>query len=321
LAISVSVGLAPVSAEHSSVQTLIHSAEQASRLARAEGSNNIHVYQSGDQHLEDVRINTRWAMKLRQALREDQLVLYAQPILASGQEHALPTRFEVLVRMIDEGRLVSPAEFLPAIEKHGLATDLDRWVVENTLNYLGALPDEVRARAERVSINLSGHSLDSQAFREFVIRRLRRATVPPQIICFEITETAAVVHMDGAVEFINALQDYGVTFALDDFGAGVSSFGYLRSLPVDCLKVDGQFVRHIDASPFDRGIVSAINEIAHAMGMETVAEFVENASLVQQLASIGVDYLQGHHIGAPQPLAFYLGVDDAMSRAAESSGR
>jgi Amt family ammonium transporter len=305
LTISASIGLSLVSPDHTSVLAVIHGAEHACKLARSEGSNHIRSYHSGDAQLEDVRANMRWAMKLKQALREDALLLYAQPIVASANRDQ-PRRFEVLVRMRDEGRIVSPGMFLPAIEKHGLATELDRWVVDHTLDYLAALPEDVRSRTERVSVNLSGHSLGSRKFRDYVIDRMQHAPVGPGLVCFEITETAAVVHLDRAVEFIRALRALGVTFALDDFGSGVSSFGYLRSLPVDCLKVDGQFVRHIDTSPLDRGIVTAIHQIAHVMGMETVAEFVENENAVTELCRIGVDYLQGYHLGRPGPLDDYL---------------
>ena len=306
LTVSISIGLSPVKPEHTSVLSLIHGAEHACKLARTEGSNHIRTFHAGDEQLDDVRANMRWAMKLKQALREDALVLYAQPIVACAAEPGPASRFEVLVRMLDDGKIVSPGMFLPAIEKHGLATELDRWVLDHTLSYLAGLPDSVRANAERISINLSGHSLGSRKFRDYAIARVREGGVAASMVCFEITETAAVVHLDHAMEFIHALKDLGVSFALDDFGSGVSSFGYLRSLPVDCLKVDGQFVRHIDASALDRGIVTAINQIAHVMGMETVAEFVENEQTVVELRNIGVDYLQGYHLGRPCPLDDYL---------------
>jgi Amt family ammonium transporter len=151
------------------------------------------------------------------------------------------------------------------------------------------------------------------------VQRVRHAPVDASLIGFEITETAAVVHMDNALTFIRSLQELGVSFALDDFGAGLSSFGYLRSLPVDTLKVDGQFVRNLANSALDRGIVAAINQIAHVMGMETVAEFVEDEPTVQQLDHIGIDYLQGYHLGRPQPLEHYLSaVDPATAHGVPS---
>lgn len=306
LTVSVSMGLTEIGASHTSVLALIHAAEHACKLARADGSNQVRAYRSEDEHLDDVRANMRWAMKLKQALREDGLVLYAQPIVACSNPHQAPRRFEVLVRMLDEGRVVSPGMFLDAMEKHGLATELDRWVVAHTIDYLAALPDDVRAGTDRISINLSGYSMGSPSFLDFVVGRLRQTPVSASLICFEITETAAVVHLDQAVAFIRTLQDLGVTFALDDFGSGVSSFGYLRSLPVNCLKIDGQFVRNITGSALDRGIVAAVNYIAHTLGMETVAEFVEDGDIAEQLGEIGVDYLQGYHVGRPQPLDTYL---------------
>jgi Amt family ammonium transporter len=316
LTVSVSVGLTPVAPNHTSVLALIHGAEHACKLARAEGSNQIRVYRSEDQQLDDVRANMRWAMKLKQALRADSLELYAQPIVACREGREAPRRFEVLVRMIDEGRVISPAMFLGAVEKHGLATELDRWVVEHTIASLAALPEPVLARTDKININLSGYSLGNASFRDFFIQCLHNASLAPSLICLEITETAALVHMDQAVTFIRSLQELGVTFALDDFGTGVSSFAYLRSLPVDCLKVDGQFVRNIESSALDRGIVTAINHIAHIMGMETVAEFVEDENIALALGDIGVDFLQGYHIGRPQPLATYLGKADVTAARA-----
>lgn len=306
LSVSVSLGVVPVTREQHSVLALIHGAEHACRLARSDGTNQIRVYRPEDTVLDDVRANMRWAMKLKQALREDQLLLYAQPIVSCRDSSAPPRRFEILVRMLDEGQVVPPNVFLGAVEKHGLAMELDRWVVRHALDFLASLPERLRERTERVCINLSGHSLGSPAFREFVIDRLRVSGLPPSLICLEITETAAVVKLDQAVEFIRALRPLGVTFALDDFGTGVSSFGYLRSLPVDYLKVDGQFVRQIHGSPLDRGIVAAISQIARIMGMETVAEFVEDERAVAVLDAIGVDYLQGYHVGRPAPLATFF---------------
>ena len=306
LSVSVSLGLAAVTREQHSVLSLIHGAEHACRVARSEGSNQIRVFRSQDTQLDDVRANMRWAMKLRQALREDQLVLYAQPIVSCRDSAGPPRRFEILVRMLDDGRVVPPGLFLGAVEKHGLAMQLDRWVVQHTIDYLTSLPQRLRDGIERICINLSGHSVGSASFRQFVTDCLRQSGLPPSLICLEITETAAVVKLDQAVAFMRALQPLGVTFALDDFGSGVSSFGYLRSLPVNCLKVDGQFVRHIRGSALDRGIVAAINQIAHIMGMETVAEFVEDEQAVAALAAIGVDYLQGYHIGRPAPLTTFF---------------
>lgn len=315
LTVSVSVGLTPITSSHSSVLALIHGAEHACKLARAEGNNQIRAFRAEDHQLDDLRSNMRWAMKLKQALREDNLLLYAQPIVACRAELEPPRRFEVLVRMLDEDRVVSPGLFLEAVEKHGLATELDRWVVDHTIDYLAALPAPLCERIENVSINLSGYSLGSHSFREYVANRLEKSPISPTLLRFEITETAAVVHLDRAVAFIRALQDLGVTFALDDFGSGVSSFGYLRSLPVNCLKVDGQFVRNVQTSALDHGIVTAINQIAHIMGMETVAEFVEDQSIVAALGHIGVDFLQGFHLGRPQPLDDYLGASAAAAEA------
>jgi EAL domain-containing protein (putative c-di-GMP-specific phosphodiesterase class I) len=205
--------------------------------------------------------------------------------------------YEVLLRMIDEhGRLLPPAQFIPAAERYGLMGEVDRWVVREGFRHLTGLP------GIELSINLSGLSLQDDGFAAFVHREMRAQAIDPTRICFEITETAAISNLGRALTFMREMKAQGFRFALDDFGSGMSSFSYLKNLPVDYLKIDGAFVRDIVTDPIDRAFVEAINRIGQVMGKETIAEFVENDAILRELAQIGVNYAQGYGIARPLPL-------------------
>ena len=211
--------------------------------------------------------------------------------------------FEILLRMEDEnGRLIAPGAFLPAAERYNLATRLDLWVIEHTFSWLERHPATL-ARLQLCSINLSGASLGDERVRELVLGRLDDSAVRPDQLCFEITETAAIGHLAGAKHFIESLGAKGCRFALDDFGTGLSSFGYLKTLPVDFVKIDGVFVREILTDDIDLAMVRSINEIGHIMGKQTIAEHAESAAAVQKLREIGVDFVQGYAVGKPAPLS------------------
>ena len=214
-------------------------------------------------------------------------------------------RFELLLRLEDEdGRLVPPGAFLPAAERYNLAAGIDRWVVRTGLRWL-ADHLERGGELERCFINLSGQSLGNEHFLEFVTDQIAKTGVPPTSICFEITETTAIANMRHATAFMAALRRLGCRFALDDFGSGLSSFAYLRTLPVDYLKIDGLFVRDMIDNPIDVVVVRSINEIGRVMNKRTIAESVESEALVEKLRAIGVDYSQGYATGAPAPLEDY----------------
>ena len=211
--------------------------------------------------------------------------------------------FEILLAPLDhEGRSVPAAQFIPAAERYNLMVGVDRWVLEHSFAALRRLHAAGGLRQCTAAINLSAQSLCDDEFLKFVLGLLARAPFDPRRLCFEITETAAIANLSRATEFIRSLKELGCRFALDDFGSGLSSFAYLKSLPVDYLKIDGCFVRDLATDPIDRGLVAAINEIGHVMGMRTIAECVENDSALALLRGIGVDFVQGYGVATPFPL-------------------
>jgi len=308
--LGVSIGVALIDANTVSVGNVLTEADTACYMAKDAGRNRVHVYQADDAAIAKRRGEMQWISRIHEALENSRFILHAQPIVsvvpASRGAAAAERRFEVLVRMLDpiEGE-VPPGAFIPAAERYNLMTAVDRWVVSKTLHWLA----EHRLDCEDVvswTINLSAQSLNDPAFLEFVQNELRDSAVAPARICFEITETAAVANLQSAVRFMRALKQLGCTFALDDFGSGMSSLAYLKTLPVDYLKIDGNFVRDIVDDPVDRAMIEAVNRIATVMGLRTVAEFVENDAILQKLHKIGVDFAQGFAVGRPRPLDHVL---------------
>ena len=300
--VSVSIGVAAMAPESESIVTVVGAAEMACSRAKANGRNRVEVYERDSNLLLRRRAEIEWVGHLHNALREDRFLLFGQRI-EPLQDASLQPHTEILLRLrTDSGKILGPDEFIPAAERYNLMPAIDRWVVRNTLKTLAAnLPR--RVRAENVwALNLSGQSIGDGAFIEFVIRETGQADVPPESICFEITETAAVADLDQACRFIDALKEHGFRFALDDFGTGLSSFAYLKSLPVDYLKIDGAFVREIVADRVSESVVSAITQIGHVMGLETIAEFVESDEIRRYLIDLGVTFGQGFAIEKPQPL-------------------
>ncbi len=301
-AIGVSIGLVVVSPEDHDLSRLLSAADTACYAAKESGRNRLHVYRKDDDHVVLQHGQMQWVTRLRAALDQDRLRLYAQPIMALPPEAASISHYEILVRLEEGGRIVSPEHFIPAAERYGLMPQIDEWVFNNTLSWLG---DLFRQRGEIEStfgINLSGASLSDARFREAVFRGLERAGLPTGAICIEVTESSAVANLSKVVEFIRQVKRLGCTFALDDFGSGLSSFAYLKAMPVDYLKIDGSFVKHIERDPIDLAMVQSINTIGHTMGLKTIAEYVESEAVLRHLIELGVDYAQGFHIGQPHPL-------------------
>ncbi len=206
-----------------------------------------------------------------------------------------------MIRMTDtSGRIVPPMSFIPAAERYGLMTALDRWVIQRVFQRLAGSPQQ--SRHALCAINLSGQSLGDAGMLQYIVDAFASTGVSPTRICFEITETAAVANLRAATRFIQRLREMGCSFSLDDFGSGMSSFGYLRQLRVDYLKIDGAFVRDIVNDPTDYALVQAINNIGHVMGLKTIAECVENDAIAKLLEHIGVDYVQGYGVHRPEPL-------------------
>lgn len=301
--IGVSIGLVEVVSGEGDLVRLLSAADAACYVAKEEGRNRVHMYQPDDDTLLKQHGQMQWVGRLQSALDQDRLRLYVQPIVPLHAPEHNRMHFEILVRLEEDGRLISPGSFLPAAERYGLMPRIDQWIVNNTLAWLG---DRFRTTGEIEGvycINLSGASLSDERFRQTLRTMLEQLHLPAGAICFEITETAAVANLSKVVHFIREVKQLGCSFALDDFGSGLSSFAYLKNLPVDFLKIDGSFIKDVDRDPIDLAMVQAINAIGHVMGLKTIAEFVETEAILQRMIDIGLDYAQGYHLGEPRPLA------------------
>jgi diguanylate cyclase (GGDEF)-like protein/PAS domain S-box-containing protein len=293
-----SIGVVPITADNADVASIISAADSACQAAKEQGRNRVHSFAENDIELMRRRREMQWAARINAALEEGRFELFRMTIQPL-QKVVAGAHYELLLRMRDEnGRIISPDNFIVAAERYGITPNIDRWVIENAFRWLVSEADE-RERLALCSINLSGQSLGDDKFLPFVIDQFQSSGIDASKICFEITETAAVASFSQANRFIQALKELGCKFALDDFGTGLSSFGYLKHFPVDFLKIDGSFVREILHDPIDREMVRSINEIGHLTGKQTIAEFAENAEIIQMLTSIGIDYAQGYGISQP----------------------
>lgn len=297
--VGVSIGLIAITETSGNYTDMFKQADAACYMAKELGRNRIHVYHPDDVELAVRQGEMQWVGRINQALDENRFYLYAQPIVSLDNDNL--RHYELLVRMLGEqDEIIPPGAFLPAAERYNLIERIDTWVVEHAISLMNSHPALVE-QVNFISINLSGQSLTNAQFMPMVIDLIAESNVDASKICFEITETAAISNLLAASTFIAALKDLGCRFALDDFGSGLSSFGYLKNLPVDYLKIDGMFVKDMVDDPIDKAMVKSINDIGHVMGMKTIAEFVENDAIMEQLKEVGVDYVQGYGIGKPVP--------------------
>ncbi len=295
--ISCSIGAALIDAHVESAEEALSHADIACNMAKAQGRNRIKLYDPSDSNKDGMAADMGWASRVREMLDEDKFQLVYQPIMALNDDQVQD--YEVLVRMVcDDGEIILPGGFMPAAERFGLIHSVDRWIVNRALTQLSRLHQQ--GEAVRFSINLSGKAFEDALLLPMIKDLLDNASLDPSRVCFEITETAAIAKLSEAEKFISALKDMGCQFALDDFGAGFSSFAYLKHLPVDKLKIDGSFVQGMADSHIDQAMVQSMNQVAHALGKQTIAEYVENSTTLELLRNYGVDYAQGNYIGKPR---------------------
>lgn len=297
-----SIGVSLISEYTRNHAEVLSAAESSCLLAKDRGRRRVHVYHPDDAELLQRRGDMQWLHRIRHALEKNQFCLYHQKIHPLIDNRPLPAQSEVLVRMIDErGKIVPPEAFIMAAERYQLMPEVDRWVINHAFDILGKRASRGKAQ-QRFYINLSGQSIGNENFLDYVVERTGSRGIRPQQICFEVTETAAIDNFSCAVQFIRVLREMGYHFALDDFGSGMSSYGYLKQLPVDFLKIDGSFVRDMLQDDTNQALVESINHMGHVMGVETIAEFVEDDATLQRLWEMGVDHVQGYGISRPTPL-------------------
>ena len=300
--VSASVGLVPVRHESGNVQEILSTADAACYAAKDAGRNRVHVYSEHDLIVTKRRDEMLWANRIDHALEHNLFRLYFQKITALQEAADNSEHFEILLRMLStDGSIITPDCFLPAAERFGYSCRIDRWVMENTLRWFES-NTKMLDKLGLCSINLSGQSLGNGEFTNYLLDAMDHGPLPANKICFEITETSAVADIENAVSFIDCMHEKGCRFALDDFGSGVSSFAYLKSLPVDFLKIDGAFIRDVASDSIDLAMVKSINEVGQTMGMKTIAEFVASDEIFKIMQQLGIDYAQGFHIARPEPL-------------------
>jgi len=303
--LTASIGVSQLSAESETIESSLAAASIACVIAKDRGRDRVALYRHTDALLLHSRERMQSVESVQQALKNDEFQLYCQLIEPLTKTANTP-HFEILLRGIGEqGNPLAPGEFIPHAEHSRLMPAIDRWVITHSLEMLADFGSRVGERSF-FAINLSGQSICDNSFFSFVVGELARTGVPTTAVCFEVTETTAILNMDRAKQFMSGLREKGCRFSLDDFGSGLSSFSYLKTMPIDFLKIDGQFVKEIAEDPVSNAMVAAINQMSHAMGLKTIAEYVENTAIRTQLSSLGVDYGQGFGIARPKPLADQL---------------
>ena len=299
--IGVSIGVVPITSNSMKTEQVLRLADAACYTAKNKGRNRIQVYHPEDADIAQHSMDSQWFSRITQALDANQFRLYHQIITATN-DHSADTDFcEILLRLPDpqSGEIKPPMAFIPPAERYDLMPRIDRWVIEHFLDYLSAHP---QLPQKKFSINLSGSSINDDDFVSFLTQQLALHTTDPKRLCFEITETVAISNLQKAANFIIELKKLGCSFALDDFGNGMSSMNYLRQLPVDYLKIDGNLVKETPTDRVSCAMLESINHIGHVMGLKTIAEYVENQSILEKAQELSIDYVQGYKIGYPQPL-------------------
>ncbi len=303
----VSMGLALMSSAATGPDALLSAADAACYVAKERGGGRIHIFQPGDTIIAERHGEMQWITRIHQAFDDDRFCLWHQAIQPLRSNSTEPPFSELFIRLIDEdGEVVTPGSFVPAAERYGLIDSIDRWVVRSALNLMLDYSHPLMSNKARFAINISGQSLGADGFLDYIIDEFDRTGVSPARVLFEITETSAIANLRKAMRFITVLKEIGCLFVLDDFGQGLSSFGYLKNLPLDYLKIDGEFVREMVEDPIQAALVNSIREIGEVMGLRTIAESVEDEATFDALSKIGVDYAQGYYLARPQPFGAAL---------------
>ena len=304
--IHTSIGIVMLTENSKDLQSVLAAADDACFIAKDEGGKKITVYNDDENLFVKRRGEMQWISKLTKALEEHQFELFFQPIEPLKDNSIQFKKCELLIRMKDGNNgHIPPNEFLPSAERYKLMPAIDRWVINNAFLNHKLLSDRIGKENNNYmfSVNLSPDFLAEDDSLDFIIFKFEEYEIDPKQICFEITETTAIGNMQAATDFIHKLKDIGCLFSLDDFGSGFSSFNYLKNLPVDFLKIDGIFVKDMDEDSVNRAMVKAINSLGQVIGLKTIAEFVRNADIIEELKKIGVDYIQGYEIGKPEPIS------------------
>jgi len=299
--VGVSMGFVPIDRNSGDLPQTMNAADAACYTAKQGGKNRVHEHEMDDSTVAQRYGEMQWIHHIHGAFEDRRFRLFYQFIQPLGTSGELLC--EIFLRMLDRtGKIITPAAFIPAAERYHLVESLDRWVVKTAFRALAEAQRREVARPVLFAVNVSGQALSEEEFLAFVIEQIAESGVDPRRICFEITESAALSKLDSAIHFISVLKDKGCRFILDDFGSGLSSFSYLRDLPVDFLKIDGELVQSLLDDRIKRAMIESINQIGHVLGIQTIAEWVENRQTLEALKELGVDYAQGYWLCRPQPL-------------------
>ena len=301
--IGVSIGVVGIDKNASDMSKIMSQADIACYAAKDSGRNSVHVYEHADEVVSDRHGEMHWTARISRAMQQNRFVLYRQPVVGiSGDNNE---HYQVLVRMIDEnGAVVPPGAFIPSAERYNLMAELDRWVINEAFRHIAEddARDTVTGTDTVVTINLSADSLNENGMCDYIVSLRDRYGVCLRNVCFEINETVAISNLVKATALIKALKKHDCRFSLGDFGSGLSSFAYLKTLPVDYIKIDGSFVKDVSRDPVNRAMVDSIQQMGRAMKLDTIAECVEDEETLNILKDIGVDYVQGYHLGRPQAI-------------------
>ncbi|MBL7002653.1 MAG: EAL domain-containing protein [Gammaproteobacteria bacterium] len=293
--VSLSIGLVEVNSKTSSITTAVSAADNACQTAKQDGRNRIHIASTDSHELQKHVDTIAWLPQINKALTSNAFILYAQKI-SPFNSSSQPPHYEILIRLKDEtAKIISPAVFIPPAERYDLMDKIDYWVIKKAFSLI--------KKGVCYSINLSGQTVSQDNLADYIKSLQKKYQINPQSITFEITETAAIQNLEKTRQFINELSQHGYQFSLDDFGSGLSSFGYLKNIPVNYLKIDGSIVKDINSDKISYAMVKSINEVGHSMGLKTIAEYVDSQQVLDLLDEIGLDYAQGFHIHKPEPLS------------------